>query len=597
VNGNLSMDRKSNSREGTMQRIETMEENDGDEDHGTILGDKEYSQAVKNRDDIFLVERNNRFRAIEATSLLIGVILGLWLSTAHKVRISPDFYQKDLNERMAHLRRGPVLSLDSSAKSQKEPSVKPSPEEARAEWPSSGFSIPEYGKTRRKTTALLPQVKVFGPRAPVAFPKGRNKEDEGLMSSTEIDKSEDVAGLINIGNANKVRGNRADAFSAFRRVLKQNPHNSAALAGMGDLYLYTGILDSAANFYTAALAENPRSPSVHNGLGSVRYYLSVMAANPNFDALRNIKDPTRYVQEQYDSAIAEYTDAISLDSSRADALTNRGVIRDLHGDHAAALEDYTRAIKAKPAYAEAYAKRAATYKSLRNFKQALADYSAAIKLDSASYEFDPTLHFANAFFGRGNVEYQLRDYDKAIADFDTTLSLMPNHSVAMLNKARALVEIKHYDGAIVCYTRAIGTLSPNEYGGAQERAYFGRGVAYNLINQSTSALQDFNAAIKSKPDDYYAHFHRGNAFKAQTHYPEAIADYTIALAVPKLAAKACWRIAECYALEHDKTNALVWLTISLQNGFTDLAAWKLDPDFAFLQGDKDFLGIIKQQRR
>jgi tetratricopeptide (TPR) repeat protein len=551
-------------------------ENDNEEENGRILEDGEYTQALKNRNDIFLIERSKQLFTIETVTLVVGVIFGLWLSTTHAVKDSPDFYQKTLKERMARLSHGSILSSPAAIKSRKE---------------LGAFSMADYGKPHNKKTGLSSHVKLLDQQSPVAAPKGQTKEDESLMRP---DKSEDETGLITLGDANKTKGNRADAFSAFRRVLRQNPHNAKALAGMGDLYLYTGILDSATQFYAAALAENPRSASVHNGLGTVRYYLSVMAANPNFTMLRKIADPKRYLQSQYDSAIAEYTDAISLDSSRADALTNRGVIRDLHGDHAAAIEDYTRAINTKPTYAEAYSKRAATYKSLDKFSQALADYTAAIRLDSASYEFDPTLHFANAYFGRGNVEFQLGDFEKAIADFDSTLALMPNHSVAMLNKARALVDVKQFDSAIVWYTRAITALSPAEYGGAQERAYFGRGVAYNLTNQSALALQDFNAALKLKPDDFYAHFHRGNAFKAQGRYADAIADYSSALAFSKLAAKACWRTAECFALEKDKTNALLWLKKSIQHGFTNLTIWKQDPDLEFLWGDKEFIDLTKQ---
>lgn len=573
----------------------TSEAEDQEEDV-RILNDQEFSQALRGRNDIFLIESENRLGSIEAVALVLGAIFGIWFSTAQVHMVSPVSFQNILNERPARLLRR--MNPESASKEESQMSKKEVQEERTAKGSnralSEGFSIADYGKKYVKNGTALPRVKIAVRRIASISPKGQPEREDRLANRDNAEKTEDEINLLNIGNANKTHGNRADAFSAFGRVLKKNPHNTSALAGMGDLYLYTGILDSAASFYTAALAENPRIASVHNGLGSVRYYLSVMAANPNFVALRKIKDPANYVRSQYDSAIAEYTEAFSLDSSKVDALTNRGVIRDISGDHASALADYTRALRIKPTYAEAYSKRAATNKALGKLKEALADYTSAIKLDTGSYEFDPALHFANAYFGRGNVEFQLGNYKMAIADFDSTLTLSPHHSIAMLNKARALVDEKQYDSAVAWYSEAITTLSPTEYGGAQERAYFGRGVAYNLTNRPALALKDFNVAILLKPDDPYSHFHRGNSFKALGQYQEAIADYTIAHEYRALAAKACWRIAECYALQLDKASALEWLRKSISSGFKNPGAWAQDNDLDFLKTEKEFRNLTKQ---
>jgi tetratricopeptide (TPR) repeat protein len=548
-----------------MQYKESPDDIENEGGSARIRDDDEYARVLRDRIDIFFIEKNKRLHAIESVTLIIGIIFGAWLSTKHVGKVDSGFYQTIMKERTARLARGFVQGINEDYKQPKTPS----PREIRLR---HSRDIP----MAEKTAALTEKTNMAS-----------------AAGETPKAKPEDEIQLVTFANANKTRGNRSEAFSAFRRVLKENPHNTTALAGMGDLFLYTGLLDSAISFYTAANAENPKIASVHNGLGSVRYYLSVMAANPNYAQLNNITDPKRYSKLQYDSALAEYTNAVSLDSSRVDALTNRGVIRDNHGDHAAALEDYTRAIRIKPSYADAYSKRAATYKALGRFNDALADYTAAIKLDTGSYEFDPVLHFANAYFGRGNVEFQLGKFDKAIADFDTTLALSPNHSLAMVNKARALVNVNQCDSAIVWYSRAIALLSPTEYGGAQERAYLGRGVAYNIINQPALALQDFNQAIKLKPEDPYSYFHRGNAFKALGRFDEAVADFTTAVGFHALAAKSCWRIAECYALKQNKEDALLWLRKSISKGFANIQVWKRDQDLKLLWDDREFLDLIK----
>jgi tetratricopeptide (TPR) repeat protein len=422
------------------------------------------------------------------------------------------------------------------------------------------------------------------------------KGNDSLMRRPIPEQTEDETSLINFGNANKTQGNRSSAFAAFRRVLDKDPHNTAALAGMGDLFLYTGLLDSAVDFYKAAIAANPRVASVHNGLGSARYFISTMAANPRYAERRKILDPAQYIKSQYDSALAEYTNAISLDSSCVDALTNRGVLRDIRDDYQGALRDYNLAIRINPSWADAYAKRAATYKTLGKYKDAIDDYTCAIKLDSSSYIFDPTLHFANAYFGRGIVYYKMGEPDKALMDFDSTLLLSPNHSLAVLNKAITLGDEKRYDSAIVWYTKAIALLSPMEYNGAQEHAYFGRGLMYNLTNRVDLALKDFNEALRLRPDDRYAYLHRGNAFMIQGKYDDAIADYKNASVFPPLAAKSCWRIAECFSLKQDKENAIAWLNRAVQNGFKDFAAWKRDRSLSLLWNDEEFKALSEQNR-
>ncbi len=556
-------------------------EPDENNENRKTLCDEEFAEVLKRRDDIFAVETTWIFRAIEITSLIIGIALGIFLSTAQAIKIAPDFYVKILNERSARLLHKPVFASVLQKNVEERANAEPLREEVRSQ-PVSGNRIKDF-RIRKSDNAAVKNVPEVSHK-----PHSLESKINGTTVSAAEGLTEDDASLLKIGLANKFHGNREQAFTAFRRLIKKNPHNIEALEGMGDLFLYTGILDSAVTFYTSANAENPNNAAVHQGLGSVRYYLSELAANPNFAIVHNIANPSQYIRAQYDSAVAEYTKAIILDSSKVGALTNRGVIRDIHGDHAAALEDYSRAIKIRPAYAEAYSKRAATYKTLGKLSDAIADYTTAIRLDSNSYEFDPTLHFANAYFGRGNVYIQIGNYKAAVADFDSTLRLMPHHPLAMLNKARALVEIRQYDSAAVWYTKAIETLSPKEYNGAMEHAYFGRGLVYNMTNQPALALKDFDDALRLKADDYFAYFHRGNAYKAQSRFDEAIADYSRAVDFSALAAKACWRIAECFSLKKDKTDALLWLEKSVSKGFKNSTVWNQDQDLDFVKDDKDF---------
>src|SRR5271157_1461459 len=559
------------------------EENDVE---AKLLSDAEFLRVLEDRGDIFLIDSGNRVVTFEALALVIGVVFGIVLCTIPLGKAAPPVYHNTQREQAARLWRGPNPTLTKESEPGKEIEAA-----KHAGARPKTVSIAKYSKSPARNGALLPPEKQTGTQTPVEI---KASEGDSLTYQRTEAMTKDETSLINLGNANKIVGDRAKAFSAFRQVLRQDPNNSTALAGMGELFLYTGLLDSAIGFYESALQVNPRIAAVHNGLGSARYFISTMAANPRYAARMKIPDPKRYIQVQYDSAIAEYTNAISLDSSYVDALTNRGVLRDIRNDFEGAIKDYTLAIKINPLWADAYAKRDATYKNLGKFKDAIADYTKAIKLDSTSYIYDPTLHFANAYFGRGIVYYKMGDLDKAIMDFDSTLFLSGNHSLAALNKAIALGDARRYDSAIVWYTKAIEWLSPMEYDGAQEHAYFGRGLLYSQTGRIDSALKDFNEAIRQRPDDHYARLHRGNVLRSQGKYDEAIADYQNASVFPPIAAKSCWRIAECYSLKQDNVDALAWLKRAIDNGFNDFAAWKRDKSLSILWNLKDFRDLIKQ---
>jgi TonB family protein len=81
------------------------ESDDGDDDDepGRILTDAEYAQRLKERADIFTLDRDTRLRNIELVSLIIGVIFGIYLSTREIVTVQSDFFEKIPEERVAKL--------------------------------------------------------------------------------------------------------------------------------------------------------------------------------------------------------------------------------------------------------------------------------------------------------------------------------------------------------------------------------------------------------------------------------------------------------------------------------------------------------------
>jgi len=76
---------------------------DDDEEPGRVLDDSEYADRLKNRADIFHIEKDNRLRNLEVLFLILGIAFGWWLSVIEIVDVATDFFEKLPEERVAKL--------------------------------------------------------------------------------------------------------------------------------------------------------------------------------------------------------------------------------------------------------------------------------------------------------------------------------------------------------------------------------------------------------------------------------------------------------------------------------------------------------------
>ena len=79
----------------------------------------------------------------------------------------------------------------------------------------------------------------------------------------------------------------------------------------------------------------------------------------------------------YDCAIADYTQAIELNSNFAQAYYQRGVAYSQKGELDKAIQDYTQAIELKSDYADAYYSRGGAFLRLGEREKAEADLAIA----------------------------------------------------------------------------------------------------------------------------------------------------------------------------------------------------------------------------
>jgi tetratricopeptide (TPR) repeat protein len=141
-------------------------------------------------------------------------------------------------------------------------------------------------------------------------------------------------------------------------------------------------------------------------------------------------------QDNFESAIAEYTKAIDLDPSRAILYRLRGSAYQRKGDRDRAIVDYTKVIELSPKDPAAYILRGMVKSDIQNYMMdalvgvdssktnidpAIADYAKAIELkprDSTAYSL------------RGALYELKRDNKRAIADYRKAISINPADGIS-----------------------------------------------------------------------------------------------------------------------------------------------------------------------
>lgn len=178
-------------------------------------------------------------------------------------------------------------------------------------------------------------------------------------------------------------------------------------------------------------------------------------------------------------------------------------------DYKSAIEQYTMAIELKPTFADAYFQRGISYTKHTHTSYALADilraieldldfvcgnkehaelYSAAIKIMDDAINRDPK--DVDAYYMRGMFNYAQGNHDSTITDLCEVIALDSKYAEAYLGLGRAYLTggryyRAHYETAIKSFSKALN-LSPQS-----ADAYRGRGHAYYFQCNYARATAEF----------------------------------------------------------------------------------------------------------
>lgn len=164
---------------------------------------------------------------------------------------------------------------------------------------------------------------------------------------------------------------------------------------------------------------------------------------------------------------------------------------------------------ARSATAEAYHIRGVVFVAHRQYDRALADFTSSLEKAPRN---------AGVLNNRGQCHYLLEDYAAAIRDFSAAVQIEPKHFVALNNRALAYIAEDQFDQARRDIASAL-KLNPD-----YPEALLNRGVINENTNRSADAVKDYTAAIKVDEKYTAAYGNRAFSLRSLGRYTEAIAD-------------------------------------------------------------------------
>jgi TonB family protein len=212
-----------------------------------------------------------------------------------------------------------------------------------------------------------------------------------------------------------------------------------------------------------------------------------------------------------DGAIVEFSEAIRLDPTYAEAFRNRGFAKMNKNLLDEAIDDFSHAIVLNARDATALYNRGTLFARKRQFDRAIGDFSAALAIN-------PTV--ANYYDNRGLAKTDSGDVDGGIADLTTAISLDPKSARAYLNRGYANSKKKNDTAALSDYSQAI-TLNPS-----YALAYSNRGEVKARHEDQVGAIADFTTALKLDSARALPYYYRGQAKLTAGDRVGAIADFT-----------------------------------------------------------------------
>ena len=245
-----------------------------------------------------------------------------------------------------------------------------------------------------------------------------------------------------------------------------------------------------------------------------------------------------------------YQNALEMHGSFFDPQYLLGVIAAQQGELELAIALITKALDIKPDEG-AFNNRGLALHQLGQYENALKDFDSAISLNPKN----PQSHY-----NRGNALQEVKQYEAALRSYDQAIALDPSNAEIYNNQGNALQDLRQYEAALRSYDQAIA-LDPSN-----ANAYYNRGNALQEIKQYEVALRSYDQAIALDPSNAEAFNGRGVCLEKQRKYQSAAPQYLKAIQLNPSYEIALFNLANSLqALENPKSALEYYLRVIEQN--------------------------------
>lgn len=390
-----------------------------------------------------------------------------------------------------------------------------------------------------------------------------------VLFAQETAREKEISRLFDSGEINLWEKRFPQALADFQKALRLDPTNNSVHYYFGRIYLESGDYDQATAEFEKHLQQSPDENWSVAFIGeaflkkgdadrAVEYLTEKIAADDSFAGFYQIRAEAYLKKNLIDEAIADYTRAKEISDQPA-YLFRRAAVYAQKGDQKSALRDYLALLENFPDYERARREAlklgaaeadlpiriqpkadAPNPNAARLFQNAFdrlmeEDKDAGIYFFGKAAAADPK--FATPIYYRGLIYDTQVLYGKAFEEFKKAYAINPNFVEPRLKYADRVGSNGYFEVALAMYERIL-EINPQE-----ARAFAGRGAA--MLEQSRifgeeltaekillqkQAVNEFDRAIELNPKLAAARLARGEALYNLGKLPEAVADYTAAIA-------------------------------------------------------------------
>ncbi len=198
------------------------------------------------------------------------------------------------------------------------------------------------------------------------------------------------------------------------------------------------------------------------------------------------------------------------------ALCSRAGARLSAEQYQAALDDANEAVSLDRTDPLGFFIRGSAAASTGDVDSAFADFGRAIALKG---------DFAEAFLARGAMRFSHGDFPSAIADYGDAIRLDANWAYPYLTRAHAHLEMRAYDAAVADFTESIRR---NDF---DREAYIGRATAHHAFGKRLEAMLDIDEFIKRSPKQADGYIFRAVLWRTRGENSKPTTDLQTALAL------------------------------------------------------------------